>query len=167
MLNGMPDIPPRKSVISFPRKVLRWVLQIFIGGIFFLSALGKSLDVAGFIEVLKTYQAFPPAALGPLAVTVTGIEFILGVWIIFGYRLPLTALAAALLNTGYAVWMVITLLRGLTLPNCGCFGVFFPQPLTWVTPLGDFILVGMCVVLAYLAQTEDYPHRRIRTALLN
>jgi len=163
----MLEFNQRRPGVSFRRKFLRWVLQFFIGGILFLSALGKSLDMPGFIEVLKAYQAFPPSVLRSLAFCVTGIEFLLGIWILSGYRLSLSAWGAALLNTLYAGWMVITLLRGLTLSNCGCFGVFFPQPLTWLTPIGDLVLVGMCVLLAYLAQTEEYPNRRLRTALLN
>ncbi|UCE64692.1 MAG: hypothetical protein JSU59_06085 [Nitrospirota bacterium] len=163
----MRELNQKRPVVSFRRKFLRFVLQFFIGGMIFLSALGKSLDMPGFIEVLKAYQAFPPAALKSLAFCVTGIEFFLGFWILSGYRLSLSAWGAALLNTLYTGWMVITLLRGLAISNCGCFGVFFPQPLTWLTPIGDLVLVGMCVLLAYLTQTEEYPNRRLRTALLN
>ena len=164
---GMREFPQRRPVVSFRRKSLRWILQLFIGGIIFLSGLGKSLDMPGFIEVLKTYQVFPPSMLRPFAFTLTGIEILLGVWILSAYRLQWSALGGALLNTLYAGWVVITLLRGLTLSNCGCFGVYFPQPLTWLTPIQDLVFVGMCVVLAYLAQTEEYPHRRLRTALFN
>ena len=136
---------------STSRKLLRWFLQLTIGGIIFGSALGKALDLTGFIEVLKTYQAFPPVLLSPLAVAVTLGEFALGVWILLGLRLRTSALLGALLNFVYAVWMTITLLRGLKLDNCGCFGVFFPQPLTWFSPFQDLVLVAFCWVLAHLA----------------
>ena len=39
------------------------------------------------------------------------------------------------------------LFRGLDLPNCGCYGVFFPQPLRWYSPLEDLALVGLGYVL--------------------
>jgi len=160
-------VPTRRPAVSFRRKSLRWILQFLVGGTLLASALGKSLDIPGFLEVLKTYQAFSSSVLRPFAFTVTGAEFLLGIWILSGYRLPLSALMGALLNTIYAVWVSITLLRGLTLSNCGCFGVFFPQPVTWFTPVADLILVVLCAGLAYLSQTEKYPHRRFRTALLN
>ena len=163
----MPELKQKGAVVSSWRKLLRRGLQFFIGGIIFLSALSKSLDLGGFIEVLMTYQAFPSSTLKFLAFFVTGIEFFLGFWILSGYRLSLSAWGAALLNTLYTGWMVITLFRGLTLSNCGCFGVFFPQPLTWLTPIEDLVLVGMCLLLAYLAQTEEYSNGRIRTALVN
>jgi len=130
---------------------LRLVLQIFIGVVIFGSALGKSLDLSGFVEVLRTYQAFPDFALWPLALAVTGFEFVLGVWLLSGWRLQTSALVALGLNAGYVVWMTISLLRGLELSNCGCFGVFFPQPLRWYSPLEDLVLVAMCYALSRYA----------------
>ena len=131
--------------------VLRRVLQIFIGVVIFGSALGKSLDLSGFVEVLKTYQIFPDLTLWPLALVVTGFEFVLGAWVLSGWRLQTSALVALGLNAGYAVWMTMSLLRGLELSNCGCFGVFFPQPLRWYSPLEDLVLVGMCYALSRYA----------------
>ncbi|HEX9741327.1 MAG TPA: MauE/DoxX family redox-associated membrane protein [Nitrospiraceae bacterium] len=127
---------------------LRWFLQLFVSIILLASALGKSLDLPGFVEVLKTYQAFPDLILLPLALALTGFEFALGAWVLSGRRLAAGALVAAWLNAGYGVWMTITLLRGLELSNCGCFGVFFPQPLRWYSPLEDLVLVGMCYALS-------------------
>ncbi len=139
----------------------RWFLQLFISLILLASALGKSLDLPGFVGVLKTYEAFPDPVLQPLALAVTGIEFALGAWLLSGRKLAAGALVAACLNAGYAVWMAISLLRGLDLSNCGCFGVFFPQPLRWYSPLEDLVLVAMSMVLMGLAAVEP-PKRRSR-----
>lgn len=138
---------------------LRWFLQLFVSLILLASALGKSLDLPGFVEVLKTYQAFPAPLLWPLALAVTGCELALGAWLLSGQRLAVGALVAACLNTGYAVWMTITLLRGLDLSNCGCFGVFFPQPLRWYSPLEDLALIAMSLVLMGLAATRPLDRR--------
>ena len=145
--------------ISYRWRLLRWILQILVGGIVFGSALGKSLDFAGFVDVLKTYQAFSPSILWPLATIVTFGEFILGTWILSGYQLRISALIGAGMNTGYAGWMTLSLMRGLNLPNCGCFGVFFPQPLTWRSPIEDLVLVTLCVLLAKLAKPETQTKR--------
>jgi uncharacterized membrane protein YphA (DoxX/SURF4 family) len=138
-------VPPRMHGMP---TALRMVLQIFVGVVIFGSALGKSLDLPGFVEVLKTYQIFPDLTLWPLALAVTGFEFVLGAWLLSGWRLRAGALVALWLNAGYAAWMTISLLRGLELSNCGCFGVFFPQPLRWYSPLEDLVLVGMCYALS-------------------
>lgn len=130
------------------------MLQILVGGIIFGSALGKSLDFPGFVDVLETYQAFSPSILSPLAAIVMIGEFVLGTWILSGYRLRMSAFVGAGMNAGYAGWMTISLMRGLDLPNCGCFGVFFPQPLSWRSPIEDLALVAFCALMAKLAKTE-------------
>ncbi len=143
--------PQSSESRSFGWNLLLRILQILIGGIIFGSALGKSLDFPGFVDVLATYQAFFPSILWPLATIVTIGEFFLGIWILSGYRLRMSAFVGAGMNTGYAGWMTISLMRGLDLPNCGCFGVFFPQPLTWRSPIEDLVLVALCGLLAKLA----------------
>ena len=135
--------------------IVRWCLQLFIGGIIFASALGKSLDLSGFVAVLNTYRAFPDSTLWPLALGVTGVEFVLGAWFLSGWRLETSALVGTGLNTVYAVWMTISLLRGLELTNCGCFGVFFPQPLTWFSPVEDLVMVSLCLALRRLSKTKN------------
>lgn len=124
-----------------------WFCRLFVGGILLASALGKSLDVPGFLDVLRAYQAIPEWAIAPVGLSVTAVEWTLGCWIFSGWRLETGALAALLLNAGYAIWMSLSLFRGLDLPNCGCYVVFFPQPLRWYSPIEDLILVGMCYAL--------------------
>jgi len=136
------------------RRALRRALQVFIGGVLVASALGKGWDLSGFAEVLRTYQAFPSELLHPLAVTVTVVEIVLGMWVLSGWRLARSALAAAGLNAVYAAWLSISLWRGLELANCGCFGVFFPQPLTWLSPAEDLVLVSLCYALSCLARDQ-------------
>jgi hypothetical protein len=132
--------------------------RLFVGGILLLSALGKSLDLAGFAEVLATYRAMPASFLWPFALLVTGLEWVLGVWILSGWRLVTGALAALVLYAGYALVMALSLVRGLDLANCGCYGVFFPQPLRWYSPLEDLVLVGMCYALRITARKVSVPH---------
>ena len=163
----MTEDAPNRSVDSLRRRLLRWALQIFIGGILLSSAVGKAFDFDGFIEILKTYQVFPPSMLMSVAVVVTGSELFLGLWLLSGWQLVMSALAAGGMNSLYAAWMTVTLLRGLELLNCGCFGVFFPRPLTWLSPIEDLVMVAVCCVLAYLAKTHESPHYRLRTNLLN
>lgn len=126
---------------------LTWCWRLLIGGVLFASALGKSVDLNGFVEVLVTYRLFPGWSLWGLALGITGIEWALAVWILVGWHLPTGALIAMTLNGLYAIGLSITLIRGFDLPNCGCYGVFFPQPLRWYSPLEDLVLVGMCYAL--------------------
>ena len=76
----------------------------------------------------------------------------LGLWVLSGRHLPQAALATVLLNSIYAVWMAVSLARGLDLPNCGCYGVYFPQPLRWYSPLEDLVLITLGLTLRRLAR---------------
>lgn len=127
--------------------VVTWCCRLLVGGVLLASALGKSLELKGFVDVLVTYRLFPGWSLWPAAFIVIGIEWILAMWILSGWRLPTGALLALTLNGLYAVGLIVTLFRGLDLPNCGCYGVFFPQPLRWYSPLEDLVLVGICYAL--------------------
>jgi uncharacterized membrane protein YphA (DoxX/SURF4 family) len=135
-----------------------WILRILIAGVVLASALGKSLDLAGFVAVLTTYDAVSLDWLWPLAWSVIGVEWALALWLLSGWNLRIGALACAGLNLGYAAWMTMSLLRGLDIPNCGCFGRFFPQPLRWYSPLEDLVLVGMSYALWRCINTPSRSH---------
>jgi hypothetical protein len=137
--------------------VVTWCARLLIGGVLLASALGKSLDLQGFVDVLVTYRLFPDWSLSPLALGITGIEWVLAAWVLVGWQLSTAALIALSLNGLYAIGLIITLLRGLDLPNCGCYGVFFPQPLRWYSPLEDLVLVGICALLRIGADRSDRP----------
>lgn len=65
---------------------------------------------------------------------------------LWGSRLQIRALLAVVLNGRYAVEPIVTLVCGFDLPSCGCYGVFFPQPLRWYSSLEDFVLGGICLL---------------------
>jgi Methylamine utilisation protein MauE len=129
-----------------------WCLRLLVGAILIASAGGKSLDLQGFVDILITYQLFPGSMLWLTALGITALEWVLGVWILSGWRLETGALIAMSLNGLYALGLIVTLGRGLDLPTCGCYGVFFPQPLRWYSPFEDLVLVGMCYALRVGAQ---------------
>ncbi|MEO8430875.1 MAG: MauE/DoxX family redox-associated membrane protein [Acidobacteriota bacterium] len=137
------------------RRRTRTVLRLAIGAILFVTAIGKLLDVPGFARVLGTYRALPDAAVFPAAVAVPAAELLLALWL-FSDRRPLgAAVAALLMHLAYAAWSATAILRGLALPNCGCFGVFLPRPLGWSTVAEDLVVAGACAWLAAAARAPS------------
>jgi hypothetical protein len=120
------------------------------------AALGKVLDLGGFADVLAEYRLFPAATLMPLAVAVTLAEAAVALGLVLRRIRHLAALASGAMALGYGVTLTVTLLRGIRLENCGCFGVFLARPLTPLTPFEDLLLLGLSLVLAWLA----WPARR-------
>lgn len=120
------------------------------------AALGKVLDLGGFAAVLAEYRLFPAAALMPLAVAAVLTEAMVALGLVLRRSRLLAALASGAMALGYGVTLTVTLLRGIRLENCGCFGVFLARPLTPLTPFEDLLLLGLSLVLAWLA----WPARR-------
>ena len=129
-----------------------WVLRLLIGLVLTASAVGKLLDIPGFVEVLRGYRALPEFALFPVAVAMPVAELALAAWLARGRRLAAAALVSAALHGAYAIWSAVALLRGLRLPNCGCFGVFLKRPLGWHTVVEDVGMIGISLWLTALAR---------------
>jgi hypothetical protein len=130
----------------------RVFLRFAIALILIATAVGKFLDLPGFAKVLGTYQAFEEWVLLPLAILIPTVEILLASWLVAGRRLYAAALVSAALHMGYALWSATSILRGLRLENCGCFGVFLARPLRWSTVLEDLVLVGISLMLAGLVR---------------
>ena len=127
-------------------------MRFAIGAILLATAVGKLLDIPGFARVLGTYNAFLPGALVPIAVTIPVAELALAFWLFSGRNLAASALASAGMHGGYALWSAVSVLRGLKLPNCGCFGVFLARPLGWSTVFEDLVLFGASLGLWVLVR---------------
>lgn len=116
-------------------------LRAFHIFLFNLTAIGKLLDVPGFAAVIDTYQfGIPPTLLLPLAWSVCLFELMAAALLISNKRPVLAAIVCVAAHVFYTLLALVSLLRGLELKNCGCFGVFWPRPLTWQTPIEDLVL---------------------------
>jgi uncharacterized membrane protein YphA (DoxX/SURF4 family) len=122
---------------------IRW----FFVALLLASAIGKLLDMAGFNLIVATYQLLPVATTPVAAWLLVALELTLGLWLLSGRTLQSAALVVVALHLAYFAWLTIALVRGLTISNCGCFGVFFARPLTWTTLLEDGILIVLAIVL--------------------
>jgi methylamine utilization protein MauE len=127
------------------------VLRFLVAAVLAATAVGKLLDLPGFAEVLRSYRALPDFGLWPVAIGMPAAELAVAAWLVVGVRLRGAAFASAGLHAAYAVWSAVAVLRGLALPNCGCFGVFFKRPLGWHTVLEDAGMVGLSLAMAGLA----------------
>ena len=130
----------------------RQFLRFAIGAILLVTAAGKLLDIPGFADVLKTYKAFPDRILFSLALAVPLAELALALWLFSGRFLVAAAITSVVMHLAYAVWSAVSVLRGLRLSNCGCFGVFWPRPLGWTTVAEDLVMTAASFGLVVLAR---------------
>ena len=124
-------------------KILFRSFQWFLVLLLFMTGIGKLLDVPGFIQVLRTYQALPEWALPIVAIGLVLLELKTAEWLLRDKTLVLGAMASLALHSMFPLWTILTLFRGLDIPNCGCFGVFLARPLTGWTVVEDLVLVAI------------------------
>ena len=98
------------------------LLAVFMGLVFLLAAIFKSTDVVLFAQQIKAYNiisGYPLLIF--MAWTVILLEMLIGMALVFAYRIKTTILAAAfllLIFIGANIWASLT---GAT-SDCGCFG---------------------------------------------
>jgi len=124
-------------------KKLELGLRYFIASVLLLTGIGKLLDVPGFIQVIDTYKIIPTFLQPAVAVSMVLVELKIAENLFRKINLKINALAT------------LTLLRGIEVPNCGCFGVFWARPLTFITVAEDIFMVGVCVLLLKILQIKE------------
>lgn len=137
------------------RRAARLALRLAIAVVLLATSLGKLLDIRGFANVLRTYEAFPDGVLFALALAIPLAELALAAWLLMGSALRVAAAVSVVLHFSYAFWSAVSVLRGLKLSNCGCFGVFWPRPLGWSTVGEDLVLAAGSLMLANLARNDS------------
>jgi hypothetical protein len=138
------------------------VLRIVLGGLYVAMAAGQLASWPAMAGILGAYDAVPPAALLWLAAALIGAELLAGGWLLARPRTA-TPAPAWVYAAVAAAWMVLggqAYLRGLVVDNCGCFGSYLTQRLTWFTLAQD----GLLLVYAALLLRAAHRGRRTRTA---
>lgn len=122
----------------------------FLRGLFMLllasTAAAKLLDMPGFYAIVASYRSLPDVLIAPSAWALVIAELTLAAWLLWGRYLRHAALLIVLMHLLYLGWLLSALLRGLDLPNCGCFGVYLARPLTWYSPLEDAGLLALALI---------------------
>ena len=124
----------------------RAIPRVFVGLVLVSTGIGKGLDMPGFVAVLDGYQLQPHWASMILAYTLPFIELVIGISLLMAFRRVTTAWLAVGFHVLMLSVVVITLLRGIELANCGCFGVFLARPLTPITAIEDMVMLVMSLM---------------------
>ncbi len=136
-------------------------MRLFLGlsRLFFLalmlaSAVGKLFDMPGFYQVVASYELLPDGLVVPAAWALTLTELAVGLGLMVPFLWVRVASALPLLHLFYLMGLASAYMRGLALQNCGCFGVYWPRPLTEYSLLEDLILLAWAVVFYSLSARD-------------
>ncbi|WP_073224323.1 MauE/DoxX family redox-associated membrane protein [Streptomyces sp. NBRC 110465] len=115
------------------------VLRIVLGTVYTAMAIGQFASFEHMPRILSAYGLSAAGAATALAAALIAGELVCGVW--FLARPRSKALAPVWVYTGVSVvWTVLAVqayARGLVVDNCGCFGIYLTQRLSWFVLLQD------------------------------
>jgi hypothetical protein len=119
------------------------VLRIVLGALFAAMAAGQLASFGQMPGILAGYGLVAGSGATVLAVALIVGELVCGVW--FLARPRSRAMAPVWVFTGVAmVWALLAVqayARGLAVANCGCFGIYFSQRLSWFVLVQDALLL--------------------------
>lgn len=131
------------------------VLRIVLGTVYTAMAIGQLASFAHMPGILSAYGLLTGGAATVLAVVLIAGELLCGVW--FLTRPRSKALAPVWAYTGVSVvWTLLAVqayARGLTVANCGCFGIYLTQRLSWFVLLQDALTLLYAGLLLRAAHT--------------
>jgi uncharacterized membrane protein YphA (DoxX/SURF4 family) len=121
--------------------------RLILAGVFIVSGSSKrAAPPEEFAVVIESYDIVPTDAARGIAAILPWVELLVGFSLLFGYFTPQASLAAGAMFLAFVVALLSTKVRGINLPNCGCFGGrFHPSPMT--TAAMDSVLA----VLSYVS----------------
>ena len=95
--------------------------RLLLGGVFVYAGALKLPDPAASVRAVRAYRALPEAVVPAVGYGLPVLEVALGVLLLLGFAVRLTAVLAGLLLVVFLAGMASAWARGLTI-DCGCFG---------------------------------------------
>jgi hypothetical protein len=131
------------------------IARLLFGLLVLGMAIGQLLSFSVFLDAIHSYRvAGDVGVTRGVAIALVAGELFSGVGLLTGLpRLRKLAGWVGLgLAAGWAALATQAFVRGLEVENCGCFGRYFAQRLSWLVLLQDVYFV----ILAYLAMRSAH-----------
>ncbi|MBN2403671.1 MAG: DoxX family membrane protein [Spirochaetes bacterium] len=96
------------------------VLRIIMGSLFIYSGFFKAIDLESFGRAILMYDISPEILVPYAAVVFPFVELIIGLFLLFGYRIKGSSFLSVLLMVFWIIIISISIYRGKTF-DCGCF----------------------------------------------
>ena len=138
------DVNKIQAMDSNRQESIVLAVRLILGLIFLLSGYLKLLESpADFAAAIETYQILPVKLLLPVAQWMPWFELFSGAFLVTGYLTRAAGAAAGLMNCSFLLALAWTLVKGIKLSECGCFGGAGPHLKIWQTMILDSAMILM------------------------
>lgn len=140
------------------RRIALITIRIILGLLFLVSGVGKlinSSDAQYLVELLATKFFWLIEYKYAIVLTVTIIELILSVLLLWGRYLKTALTGSFILLLGFTVVLSYFYFTGMTVEECGCFGAFGGGGGTAFTLFRDLVLIALVVAGFVLSMSRQ------------
>jgi uncharacterized membrane protein YphA (DoxX/SURF4 family) len=122
--------------------------RLLVGAVLVFSGLSKLMVPAEeFALALETYRLFPLPMIMALAQIIPWLELCTGFFLLLGFAVDYAGTVAAVLFGAFITALGSTLVRGIPIEDCGCFGWGLPHLSPSRTILLDSAQLLLCLVV--------------------
>lgn len=101
--------------------VVGLVVRLGVVAVWLISGFEKASDSLQTVVAVRAFQILPESAVHPVAAVLPYLEIALGLLLLVGLAVRLTAMISALMLAVYIAGVISAAARGLSI-DCGCFG---------------------------------------------
>lgn len=131
------------------------VCRLIVGGVFIAAGMLKITEpIESFIEIGRLWNIIPDPFLTWFMTALPWVELIFGVFVVLGMFTRFSASIIALCLLSFMIGIVVNMIRGRTLGECGCFGGAFDFGKSFTELLvRDVILMLFTLVIVFTKKT--------------
>lgn len=123
--------------------------RVILGGLFAVSGVIKLFEPPeNFMTAIHAYRLLPVWAERPLAEMLPWVEMTSGLLLFMGLMTRASLLIVSLQLLVFTAALVTTLLRGISLDDCGCFGSLGLKESNTVALIRNLVLLVLAARLA-------------------
>ena len=147
----------RSSVREGPAINMFVLVRILIGLVFVVSGAEKLVwPYQNFLYVIQGYQLLPSGLDEAVAHIFPWIEFLLGLFMVLGFWLPVTLRGVLTVLTTFILIVSQAIVRKLPLGECGCFGQLISFPLPVIVVMDSVFFALTFLAFLNLKKTEAF-----------
>lgn len=122
--------------------------RVLVAAVFVFAGFSKLLlPHAEVMALIQQYEVIPSVVIPSIATYLPWIEVLSGTALLIGFFTTHAALVVAVQLASFSLLMIVVMLSGVVIEDCGCFGNLGWQETPFQVFLRDIVMLGMVGVV--------------------